>query len=87
MASWENSPGGFKAPDPSCAVGRVLRGDQFGSQGPVLCRERAAGDVELVGDVQGLVGFVLAEPWESAEAAHGASLAPAGFRDGTLWWK
>ena len=64
MASWENSPGGFKAPDPSWAVGRVLRGDQFGGQGPIPCREGAAGDVELVGDAPGLVGFILAETQE-----------------------
>ena len=64
LASWENSPGGFKAPDPSWPVGRVLRGVQFGSQGPAPCRESAAGDVEVVGDAQGLVGFVLAETRE-----------------------
>ena len=61
MASWENSPGGFKAPDPSWAVGRV---GQFGGQGPIPCREGAAGDVELVGDAPGLVGFILAETQE-----------------------
>ena len=41
----------------------------------------AAGDVELDGDTQALVGLVLAEPRATANAARGASLTPPGIHD------
>ena len=47
----------------------------------------AAGDVELDGDTQALVGLGLAEIRATANAARGASLTPPGIHDETPWWK
>ena len=63
-------------------VGAVLRCGHFG--GRVQPRSAtAAGDVELDGDTQALVGLVVAEIRATANTGRGASLTPPGFHDET----